>query len=99
MPVKPSRRFITSKRLAAAPPLGECSCYPQVPHDLTHRIFSNVRLDIEIEDRFGKPVVPREWFLVPLFVIDQAVEKIKDGLIAEYTYDPNKASLVTACEA
>lgn len=30
-------------------------------------------------DRFGPPVVPREWFLVPLFVIKEAVEKNKDG--------------------
>jgi hypothetical protein len=28
-----------------------------------------VRLDIEIKDRFGQPVIPREWYLVPLFVI------------------------------
>lgn len=44
-------------------------------------------------DRFGRPVVPREWFLVPLFVIKEAVEKIKDGTIASYVYDPQKAKL------
>ncbi len=44
--------------------------------NLIHRIFDSARLDIEIKDRFGNPVVPREWFLVPLFVIDEAVEKI-----------------------
>ena len=36
--------------------------------NLIHRIFDPARLDIEIKDRFGNPVVPREWFLVPLFV-------------------------------
>jgi hypothetical protein len=51
-------------------------------------------LDIQIEDRFGNPVIPREWFLVPMFVIDDAVEKIKDGTITGYVYDPKKASLV-----
>lgn len=61
---------------------------------LIHRIFDPARLDIEIKDRFGKPVIPREWFLVPLFVIDDAVEKIKDGTITEYTYDPKAARLV-----
>ena len=61
--------------------------------NLIHRIFGAARLDIEISDRFGKPVIPREWFLVPLFVIDEAVEKIRDGSIAGYTYDPNTASL------
>jgi hypothetical protein len=44
--------------------------------------------------RFGHPVIPREWFLVPLFVIDEAVEKIKDGTITGYRYDPKAAALV-----
>ena len=61
--------------------------------NLIHRIFEPARLDIEIMDRFGTPVVPREWFLVPLFVIKDAVEKIKDGTITDYVYDANDASL------
>lgn len=62
--------------------------------NLIHRIFDPGRLDIEIKDRFGNPVIPHEWFLVPLFVIDQAVERIKDGTITGYRYDPPTASLV-----
>ena len=62
---------------------------------LIHRIFDPARLNIEIKDRFGKPIVPREWFLVPLFVVDQAVERIKDGTITGYRYDPKAASLVS----
>lgn len=61
--------------------------------NLIHRVFELARLDIQIPDRFGRPVVPREWFLVPLFVVDEAVEKIKDGTITEYVYDPGSASL------
>jgi hypothetical protein len=38
--------------------------------NLIHRIFDPARLDIEIKGRFGNPVIPREWFLVPLFAID-----------------------------
>ncbi|MBL3611202.1 GIY-YIG nuclease family protein [Rhodovulum sulfidophilum] len=63
--------------------------------NLIHRIFGNAQLDIEIPDRFGRPVTPREWFLVPLFVIDEAVQKIKDGTITKFRYDPEKASLVS----
>ena len=63
---------------------------------LIHKFFNNARLDIQIEDRFGNPVVPREWFLVPLFVIDEVVEKIKDGTIGEFKYDSSSASLVHA---
>lgn len=62
--------------------------------NLIHRIFDPARLNIEIKDRFGKAIVPREWFLVPLFVVDQAVERIKDGTITGYVYDPKSAALV-----
>lgn len=62
--------------------------------NLIHRIFDPARLDIQIKDRFGNPVIPREWFLVPRFVIDEAVERIKDGTITQYIYDPNAALLM-----
>ena len=61
--------------------------------NLFHKIFSPARLDIEIKDRFGKPFQPREWFLVPLYVIKEAVDKMIDGTIENYKYDPEKASL------
>lgn len=61
--------------------------------NLIHRIFAPARLDIAVRDRFGNPVVPREWFLVPLPAIDDAVEKIRDGTITRYIYDPKSASL------
>lgn len=62
--------------------------------NLIHRIFDPARLDIKINDRFGNSVVPREWFLVPLFVVNEAVERIKDGTITSYRYDPSAAALV-----
>jgi len=62
--------------------------------NLIHRIFEPAKLEIEIKDRFGQPVVPREWFLVPLFAIDEAVERIRDGTISDYRYDIKKAKLV-----
>ncbi len=61
---------------------------------LIHRFFAPARLDITIDDRFGNPVTPREWFMVPLFVIDEAVEKIREGTITDYIYDPKSAKLV-----
>lgn len=62
--------------------------------NLLHRVFERARLDVEITDRFGHPVTPREWFLVPLFVIDDVVEKIRDGSITEYRYDPSHGALI-----
>ncbi|RYH70427.1 MAG: GIY-YIG nuclease family protein [Alcaligenaceae bacterium] len=61
--------------------------------NLFHRLFASARMDITISDRFGRPVQPEEWFLVPLFVIDEAVERIRDGSITEYVYDPSAAKL------
>jgi hypothetical protein len=63
--------------------------------NLIHRVFAPARLDLTIEDRFGNPVQPREWFLVPLSVIDAAVDKIRDGSIVEVAYDPESATLVS----
>ena len=61
---------------------------------LIHRIFAPARLEIEIEDRFGNPIVPREWFLVPLAAVEDAVGKIRDGTITRYSYNAESASLV-----
>jgi hypothetical protein len=66
----------------------------QSPDWVIHRVFDPACLEFEIKDRFGQPVVPREWFLVPLFVIDEAIKKIRDGTISTVRYDPKSASLV-----
>lgn len=62
--------------------------------NIFHRLFGAAQLDLTIEDRFGHPVKPREWFLVPLHVIDEAVQRIRDGSITEVVYDPKTAMLV-----
>ena len=62
--------------------------------NIFHRLFGAAQLDLTIEDRFGHPVKPREWFLVPLHVIDEAVERIRDGSITDVVYDPKTAWLV-----
>ena len=61
---------------------------------LIHRVFGSSRLDIEIIDRFGNPVNPQEWFLVPLSVIHEVVQRIQDGTITHYVYDEKQALLV-----
>jgi hypothetical protein len=61
---------------------------------LFHRIFSNAQIDISIDDRFGNPVKPREWFLVPLHIIDEAVQRFKDGTIADVVYDAKSAQFI-----
>lgn len=65
---------------------------------LIHRFFADVALDIEIPDRFGNLVRPREWFMVPLHVIDEAVTLIRAGTVMNYAYDRTSASIVTRDE-
>ena len=62
--------------------------------NIFHRLFGAAQLDLTIEDRFGHPVKPREWFLIPLQVIDEAVQRIRDGSITEVVYDPKTARLI-----
>lgn len=63
---------------------------------LIHKVFGAVRLDVGIKDRFGQPIVPKEWFLAPLFAVDEAVSRIKNGTITGYVYDPKTAKPVRA---
>lgn len=61
---------------------------------LIHRVFANACLNVSFTDRFGRPVQPREWFMVPLSVIDEAVDRIRDQSIVSFRYDPSTANLV-----
>ena len=61
---------------------------------LLHKVFAAAQLDLSIPDRFGHMVKPREWFLVPLPVINEAVERIRDRSILEYRYSPQAGQLV-----
>lgn len=62
--------------------------------NLLHKFFASAKLDLTIEDRFGFSVKPQEWFLVPLEAIDEAVQRIQDGSITQYSYSPEQAKLV-----
>ncbi len=62
--------------------------------NIVHRFFAEARLDIEIKDRFGKPIRPREWFLLPLPVIERAIPLIIDGSILRHRYDHRACEIV-----
>lgn len=62
--------------------------------NLMHRFFMEARLDIEIKDCFGKPFKPREWYLLPLSVIENAIRMLLDGSIVKYRYDAKAADIV-----
>jgi hypothetical protein len=60
---------------------------------ILQKFFASAQLDLELLDRFGIPVKPREWYLVPLEVIEEAIEKIMEGTIEQFRYVPETASL------
>lgn len=61
---------------------------------LLHRLFAAVCLDIDLYDADGKRFIPREWFVVPLNVINEAVELFISGGIVNYKFDINKNELI-----
>ena len=66
---------------------------------LLHKFFGSARLDLELKDRFGGQVEPREWFLVPLPVIEEAIQKLIEGTIGNFRYDSEAAKLVARGES
>lgn len=66
---------------------------------LIHKVFAPALFDLTIPDRFGNQVKPREWFLVPLAAIDAAVQRIRDGSIVDFQYDPTAGQLVDRSHA
>lgn len=63
--------------------------------NLLHKVFGAAQINLSIPDRFGHTVRPREWFLVPLNVIDDAVQRIRDRSILQYRYDPKVGQLIS----
>ena len=61
---------------------------------LLHQFLSAARLDMELKDRFGYVVEPKEWFLAPLPVIQEVVKKLMDGTIGDFRYDAGTAQIV-----
>jgi hypothetical protein len=61
---------------------------------LLHTFFREVQADIQIPDRFGNIVKPKEWFFLPLDVITQVIGILKDDDIRKYTYDVRNVSVI-----
>ena len=60
---------------------------------LIHRFFTKVRLNIDIYSGDGERYTPREWFIAPLEVIEQAIELIINGDIVNYNYDERNENI------
>jgi len=65
-------------------------CYnmnPQKLEQLVHGFFGKSCLNIDVFDENGVRHTPREWFIAPLHVIEQAIHYIIAGAIINYKYD------------
>lgn len=67
---------------------------PQRFERLIHRFFGNSCLDIEIVDNSGKKYIPKEWFVAPILVIEEAINLIIKGEIINYSYDKNHGDII-----
>lgn len=59
-----------------------------------HRFFSGTNLQLEIRDNQGIMHYPREWFVVPLSVVEDAIQLIVKKDIEHYKYDPNIKTII-----
>ena len=65
-------------------------CYnmnPQKLEQLLHNFFGSSCLNIDVFDENKKRYTPREWFIAPIDVIEQAIQLIINGEIVKYRYD------------
>ncbi|KAB1158110.1 GIY-YIG nuclease family protein [Flavobacterium luteum] len=65
-------------------------CYnmnPQKLEQLLHNFFGKACLNIDVFDENKKRHTPREWFIAPIEVIEQAIELIISGEVVDYKYD------------
>ena len=67
---------------------------PQKFEQLIHVFFGQVCLNVDVFDAEGNRHIPKEWFIVPLPVIEQAIELIITGDVVKYRYDTKQQKIV-----
>lgn len=65
-------------------------CYnmnPQKLEQLLHTFFGSSCLEVDVFDKDCRRHTPREWFIAPLYIIEQAIQLIRTGEVVKYRYD------------
>lgn len=65
----------------------------QATEKLLHAFFKEAQADIQIPDRFGNMVRPKEWFFLPLSVIKEVVNILQNDDIRKYKYNSSDISI------
>lgn len=61
---------------------------------IIHEFFGDSNVAFEVKDRDGQIHYPREWFVVPLDIIEEAVKLIVAGTAEKYRYDASIGKIV-----
>lgn len=61
---------------------------------LLHRFFGKCCLNVDVYNEKKQRITPREWFVVPLKIIDEVIELIISGGIVNYKYEVEQQKLV-----
>ncbi len=72
-------------------------CYnmnTQKLEQLLHNFFGNACLNIDIYDEKKQRHAPREWFIAPIEIIEQAIELIINGDVIKYKYDYENFTII-----
>lgn len=64
--------------------------------DMIHQVLKAAKFRVTVTDSNGEEHRPQEWFVVPLHIIDSIIEKIMDGSIIHYLYNPQMRCLEVA---
>lgn len=73
-------------------------CYnmnPQKLEQLLHNFFGKACLNIDIFDEKKRRHTPREWFVAPIEIIEQAIELIISGEVVNYYFDVNNSVIAS----
>ncbi len=73
-------------------------CYNMKPRkleQLLHSFFGSSCLNVDVFDSRGKRYTPREWFIAPLEVIEQAVQLMLSGDVVSYRYNADTESIIS----
>ena len=65
----------------------------QATEKLLHAFFREAQADIQLPDRFGNMVKPKEWFFLPLSVIKEVVNILQNDDIRKYKYNSSDISI------
>lgn len=72
-------------------------CYNMNTHkfeQLIHNFFGATCLEVDVFDSSGRRHTPREWFIAPLGVIEQAITLIISGEVVKYAYDTKNEVII-----